>query len=225
MRSLLNKLNLRCVLVAAIIASAAALILQIARMAEDEAKASRCRGRLLQIGHAIQSYYDENCELPKNTNDVPDSDLQVCWRVALLKYLDDGSIVSQYDYDKKWCDTVNIHFADGNYDVARRFQWPDIRSNGGGPHFYFIPECLCVCPSKIARGYVSSERERVLILTTTGFTKYWTDPTTIDCNLSNEDLARLIPDNGAVLTNEGSVITIRNGRCIKVDRIRNWNAR
>ena len=85
------------------IASAARMLLPAVGASREAARRAQCTNNLKQIGLAMFNYYQANKEcFPPAVLYGPDGKTPYSWRVALLPYLEQNALYSQYKFDEPW---------------------------------------------------------------------------------------------------------------------------
>lgn len=70
--------------------------------AREAARRSQAKNNLKQIGIALHNYHETHGHFPSPTNVGPDGETVHSWRVAILPFLDETELYSQYKRDEPW---------------------------------------------------------------------------------------------------------------------------
>ena len=84
-----------------------ALMLPAVQAAREAARRAQCSNNLKQIGLALHNYHDVYGSLPPAVITDQDGNPRYSWRVAILPFIEQGSLFDRYDPDVAWDDTVN----------------------------------------------------------------------------------------------------------------------
>jgi prepilin-type processing-associated H-X9-DG protein len=79
-----------------------ALLLPTVQAAREAARRSQCVNNLKQIGLGMHNFHDEKGHFPTAAITDEDGKPLLSWRVAILPYIDQGVLYSQFKLDEPW---------------------------------------------------------------------------------------------------------------------------
>ncbi|APW61988.1 DUF1559 domain-containing protein [Paludisphaera borealis] len=85
-----------------------AILMPARQSARDAARRAQCVNNLKQLGLAMHNYHDVNDRLPAAAIVDKDGRPLLSWRVAILPYLDSGSVYTKFHLDEPWDSSHNI---------------------------------------------------------------------------------------------------------------------
>ncbi|QDS89441.1 hypothetical protein EC9_36410 [Rosistilla ulvae] len=87
------------------------LLLPAVQAAREAARRMSCSNNLKQLALAVHNYHDTHKKLPSNIVDKQGKPL-LSWRVALLPYLEQNELYSQFRLDEPWNSPHNLPLAE-----------------------------------------------------------------------------------------------------------------
>ena len=89
-----------------------ALFLPAFRSAREAARRAQCTNNLKQIGLAFHNYQEANGSLPPAAITDRNGKPLLCWRVAILPYLESSPLYSRFHLDEPWDSPHNLALLD-----------------------------------------------------------------------------------------------------------------
>lgn len=186
-----------------------------------EAREALCRGRMAQIGLAIQNYYNANGSFPPAcVRDRAGNPLH-SWRVLILPYCELEDVYRRYDFKEAWNSPKNAALAN---EVSERvtplFRCPNDRSaQKDWTTFLALTTNEKGDPDRLVvmRGAATSTNPVIIDIHGSGI--HWTDPRDLPVDTARAGLVRHNADSGVVnfLTSDAQVwsltesqLTLRN---------------
>lgn len=113
------------------------------KFVRDERKLARnaqCRGKLAQLGLALENYERETGSVPPLDMTDKSGKPLMSWRVRLLPYFDEGKVYSELDLSEPWNSVKNLAVTDPvSSRIIRWFRSPnDFAANGNDTSFVAI---------------------------------------------------------------------------------------
>jgi hypothetical protein len=100
-----------------------ALLLIGVRDAREAARSSQCKGKLKQLGLALENYYQLYGTYPPAYVVDAEGQPMHSWRALLLSSILDGKR-TDYDFEEPWDSPKNLRFAELNPELAMWFHCP-----------------------------------------------------------------------------------------------------
>lgn len=219
--------------VAAVIFSAMCLLMvliQLISRARMEAREAQCRGRLAQIGLAIQNYHAVNGSFPP---------ICVCdhvgkpihsWRVLILPYCGLTDVYERYDFSQAWNSLKNAALANEVHErVAHMFQCPnDFNARDDWTTFLAIENGGGLDVDRLVVTHGVSTRIQPVIMETHQSKIHWMEPRDLSMATARAGIVHQNPESGVVnfLSSDAQIwslssdrLTFRNSESEIIERL------
>ncbi len=168
----------RWVVVAVIVltlVTAATLFIAEARY---EARVSRTRGRMSQLGLALQAYREKNGSLPPAYIADEKGTPMHSWRVLLLPYFEEDDFYRQYNFKVLWNHPDNVELAARYPQIAMRYQSGDRVRSPLETHFFAVTGSNTLWPGSISidKGVLAQNMDKVAVVLGTENGHHWMEP-------------------------------------------------
>jgi hypothetical protein len=153
------------------------VVLTIAvRRARNQAYASVCQGKLVQLALAIRHYQDHHGHLPPAFILDEAGRPAHSWRVLILPFLEAGEAYKGYDFSEPWNGPRNTEWAKKHADLAQLFKCPS--DSGADPWTSYLaptgPQSLW--PGSEPHRLTAKDAARVLLVEVRQSSIHWLEP-------------------------------------------------
>jgi hypothetical protein len=107
----------------------AAIVIPAVLAARDAAARSSSRGRLTQIGLALQYYHDTYTTFPAAFTPDANGQPQTSWRTSLLPFMEQQALFGQYDFNVPWNNPGNAAVRQTHLSCYQRPRGSDVGTN------------------------------------------------------------------------------------------------